>query len=88
LTEANRYLHGWRDRVCSREDALRAQLREARELLPDLLDKFEEYRAPDWACVQCRPDSDCLSVGFQCSYHAMRSWLARTSKGEAPQVEP
>ncbi len=30
----------------------------------------------DWACAECRPASDMLSVGFRCAVHAARAALA------------
>jgi hypothetical protein len=37
-------------------------------------------READWACAECRPDSDMLVDGFVCVYHEARAALAPTGE--------
>lgn len=46
------------------------------ELMGDMLRNYECVRPEwhkDWACVECRPDSDMLVEGFRCAYHRARA---------------
>jgi len=42
------------------------------EALALALEALEKHGAVplDWACAECRPNSDMLKIGFQCRYHA------------------
>lgn len=38
----------------------------------------------DWACAQCRPDSDIIQPGFLCAYHAAKQVLQATEPASEP----
>lgn len=58
-----------------------------RELLERLSEEVEEAieegsyrRLPDWACVECRPDSEILVDGWLCARHEALSVLAAAAR--------
>jgi hypothetical protein len=51
-----------------------------RTAMAGLVSLVERYKVMegangDWACAECRPTSDIISPGFQCSYHAAKAAL-------------
>ncbi len=45
--------------------------------------KHTNWAVPaDWACIECRPTSDILKLGFQCAFHRAKALLT------TPTVEP
>lgn len=60
--------------------AMAAVVEAAEKLSP----RIEPFAGGDWACAECRPDSDILVAGFQCHVHALRTALStlRAAKGE------
>jgi len=49
-----------------------------------MLEALKKYGTPpgDWACKECRPNSDMLKAGFMCSYHVA------IAAAEAQPLEP
>jgi len=38
----------------------------------------------DWACEDCRPNSDMLKAGFQCRYHAAITAIKQAQQAQEP----
>lgn len=58
--------------LLARADAAERALRE----LVGQIDRQRVELMPDWACAECRPESDMLTEGFRCGLHAARAALA------------
>ncbi len=70
----NGYMCPWhRDRYLAACTAAEARGREAGQRLYEQIERSEIRLPADWACKECRPDSDMLLEGFQCGYHAVRA---------------
>ena len=41
-----------------------------------------EHLGPDWACAECKPESDMLVSGFQCVYHEAAAYQRDTKEPE------
>jgi hypothetical protein len=60
-------------------ESAQAELDRARELIRDFVQwSFShEHTHKDWACSECKPQSDMLVEGFKCAYHKAREFLSR-----------
>lgn len=57
---------------------------QAADVAEKLSPRLEPFGNGDWACAECRPESDILVAGFQCHIHALRTALStyRAARGE------